>query len=100
MLENTYEFSTADVTTVERIVSADGVRINHLSLAQGQSVDPHQTADSAHMIITKGVLGLTLDDQEQHSYPAGSIVGIPAGTMLGIANIGEGTMHLFVIKTT
>jgi quercetin dioxygenase-like cupin family protein len=99
MIENTYVFSTADETAVERIVAGPGVRINHLSLAEGQSVDAHRTAEAAHMIITRGVLGLKLDEQEEHRYPEGSIVGIPAGTMLGISNIGEGTMHLFVIKT-
>ncbi len=98
MIEKTYAYSTADATTVERIVAEGGVRINHLSLAEGQSVDPHKTAEAAHMIVTKGVLGLSLDDRQQHRYPEGSIVGIPAGTLLGIANVGEGTMHLFVIK--
>ena len=51
------------------------------------------------MIVTRGVLGITLNDQEQHRYGEGSIVAIPANTMLGIANSGDVTMHLFVIKT-
>ncbi|MDD3942467.1 MAG: hypothetical protein WCY74_07330 [Sphaerochaetaceae bacterium] len=99
MIEKTYAFSTADATAVERIVATGDVRINHLSLAEHASVDPHKTAEAAHMIITKGVLGLTLDSQEEHRYPEGSIVGIPADTLLGIRNLGEGTMHLFVVKT-
>ena len=99
MIGKNYTYSTKDETAVERIVAESDVRINHLSLVEGGSVDPHRTAEAAHMIITRGVLGLTLDDREQGRYPEGSIVGIPAGTMLGIANIGEGTMHLFVIKT-
>jgi quercetin dioxygenase-like cupin family protein len=99
MIEKTYNYSTADATTVERIVGGPEVRINHLSLAQGEAVDPHPTAEAAHMIITRGVLALTLDDQAEHLYPEGSIVGIPAGTNLGIRNAGDKTMHLFVIKS-
>jgi len=99
MLETLYTFSTEDVTRVERIVDNPGVRINHLSLAKGESVDPHPTPEAAHFIITKGVLGLKLNDQEQKQYPEGSIIAIPAKTMLAITNLGEETMHLFVIKT-
>lgn len=99
MIEKVYAYSTEDMTAVERIVGGPAVRINHLSLGHGESVDPHPTAEAAHMIITRGVLGLTLDSQEEHQYAEGAIVGIPANTNLGIRNAGEGTMHLFVIKT-
>ncbi|MDD4218759.1 MAG: hypothetical protein PHR10_01040 [Sphaerochaetaceae bacterium] len=99
MIETLYTFSTDDTTRVERIVNQPCVRINHLSLAQGESVDPHPTPEAAHFIITRGVLGLKLNDQEQKSYPEGSIIAIPAKTMLAITNLGQETMHLFVIKT-
>ncbi|OHD30936.1 MAG: hypothetical protein A2Y31_11285 [Spirochaetes bacterium GWC2_52_13] len=99
MIEKVYSYSVADATAVERIVGGPDVRINHLSLAAGESLDPHPTPEAAHMIVTRGVLGITLNDQEQHRYGEGSIVAIPANTMLGIANSGDVTMHLFVIKT-
>lgn len=99
MIEQIYAYSTADTTAVERIVGGPDVRINHLSLAHGESVDPHPTAEAAHMIITRGELGLTLNGQEERRYAEGTIVGIPANTHLGIRNTGEGTMHLFVIKS-
>jgi quercetin dioxygenase-like cupin family protein len=99
MIETVYAYSTEDATAVERIVGGPQVRINHLSLAIGELVDPHKTAESAHMIITRGELGLTLDDQEEHIYAEGAIVGVPEGTLLGIRNSGKTTMHLFVIKS-
>jgi quercetin dioxygenase-like cupin family protein len=99
MIETVYAYSIEDATAVERIVGGPDVRINHLSLAAEKSVDPHPTEESAHMIITRGVLGLTLNDQEEHIYAEGAIVGIPAGTLLGIRNAGKSTMHLFVIKS-
>ncbi len=99
MIETLYTFSTEDATCVERIVNGPGVRINHLSLAKGESVDPHPTPEAAHFIITRGILGLKLNDQEQKRYSEGTIIAIPAKTMLDITNLGEETMHLFVIKT-
>lgn len=98
MIEKVYAYSIADTTAVERIVGGPQVRINHLSLAVGESVDPHPTAEAAHMIITRGTLGLTLNEQEEHSYAEGAIVEIPEQTLLGIRNAGNETMHLFVIK--
>ena len=71
MIEKVYAYSTEDMTAVERIVGGPAVRINHLSLGHGESVDPHPTAEAAHMIITRGVLGLTLDSQEEHQYAEG-----------------------------
>ncbi len=99
MIENVYTYSTADATAVERIVGGPEVRINHLSLAVGDTVDPHETAEAAHMILTRGVLGLTLNQQEEHTYREGDIVAIPGKTLLGIRNAGDTTMHLFVIKS-
>lgn len=99
MIEQVYTYSTADATAVERIIGGPNVRINHLSLAVGDAVDPHETAEAAHMILTRGVLGLTLDQQEEHTYTEGDIVAIPGKTLLEIRNAGETTMHLFVIKS-
>ena len=99
MIETIFNFSVEDKTTVERIIAQQGLRINHLSLAKGDSIDPHTTNEAAYMIVTKGILALTLNDQEQKRYPEGTIIKIPANTLLGIANKGSGTMHLFVIKT-
>ncbi|MGI6467076.1 MAG: cupin domain-containing protein [Sphaerochaetaceae bacterium] len=98
MVETLYEFSLKEATVVEQIVKEYGVRINHLSLAEGEKVDPHPTPDTAHMIVTQGTLAIKLNDQERKNYSAGTIIGIPANTMLDIVNGGKGVMHLFVIK--
>jgi len=50
------------------------------------------------MIVTEGTLSIALDDQEPHDYHEGSIIGIPAGTMMSISNNRETTLHVFVIK--
>ncbi|MFA5513626.1 MAG: hypothetical protein WDA17_01760 [Sphaerochaetaceae bacterium] len=98
MIEKLYKFNTEDVNSVERIVNTNGLRINHLGLIKGEIVTPHVTEEAAHMIITHGILTLKLDDQDPKEFPAGSIIEIPAKTLLGISNFGSTTMHLFVIK--
>ena len=98
MIEKTYRFNTTDETSIERIVEDYGVRINKLTLAGKQSAPAHPTAEDAHMIVTSGTLSIALDGQEAHEYPQGSIIGIPAGTMMSIENKLETTLHVFVIK--
>ncbi len=99
MPEKIYTFSTDDVTAVERIVNNEDLRINHLSLAGGESVDPHATAEAAHFIVTQGVLSLRLNEGIEEQYPTGSLIAVKAGSMLAISNRHPMTMHLFVIKT-
>ncbi len=98
MIETIYHFHTEESTKVERIVDDSGVRINHLVLVKGAGADPHPTPDDAHMIVTKGTLSIALNDQESHEYGEGSIIKIPAKTMMNIKNNGEETLHVFVIK--
>lgn len=98
MIEKTYLFNTTDETSIERIVEDYGVRINKLTLAAKQSAPAHPTAEDAHMIVTSGTLSIALDNQEAHEYPQGSIIGIPAGTMMSIQNNRDTTLHVFVIK--
>ncbi len=99
MPEKIYTFSTTDKTTVERLVDQATVRINHLSLASGESIEPHVTREAAHFIVTRGILSLKLNEGAEHTYPEGKIIEVKAGSMLAIANHGNETMHLFVIKT-
>ncbi|MBN2858636.1 MAG: cupin domain-containing protein [Sphaerochaetaceae bacterium] len=98
MIETHYSFNTTDETTIEKIVENFGVRINKLTLAGNQSAPVHPTSEDAHMIVTSGTLSIALDAQEPHDYHEGSIIGIPAGTMMSIHNNHETTLHVFVIK--
>jgi quercetin dioxygenase-like cupin family protein len=98
MIETVYNYHNQESTKVEMIVNDAGVRINHIVLIKGGAADPHPTPDDAHMIVTKGVLSISLADQEPHTYSEGSIIKIPSGTMMHIKNGGEETLHVFVIK--
>ncbi len=98
MIEKEYSFNTGDNTTIERIVEDCGVRINKLTLAEGEGAPTHPTPDDAHLIVVKGTLSIALAEQEPHLYEAGKIIRIPGGTVMTINNGGEGSLHLFVIK--
>ena len=98
MIEKVYQHHTGDTTKVERIVDDSGVRINLLTLAIGESADPHPTPEDAHMIIAKGTLKVAFGDQDFHTYSEGNIIHVPENTMMNLQNGGESVLRVFVIK--
>ncbi len=97
MIEKVYTYHTGDTTKVERVVE-DGVRINILTLAVNEGADPHPTPDDAHMIVAKGTLKVALGEQDYHTYNEGTIIKIPANTMMHLTNGGSTVLKVFVIK--
>jgi len=98
MIEQTYIYSTGNKTEIEMLVQDPTVRINHMILAPGDTIPSHPTSTRAFLVVTDGVLGLTLDAQEQHKYTKGSIIQIPANTSLGLTSLSDEPMRLFVVK--
>jgi quercetin dioxygenase-like cupin family protein len=99
MIEQTYVYSTGNKTEIEMLVQDPTVRINHMILAPGEAIPAHPTSSKAFLVVTDGVLGLTLDAQEQHKYAKGGIIQIPANTSLGLISLGDEPMRLFVVKS-
>ena len=98
MIETVYSYHTGETTKVERVVEDGGVRINVLTLAVNEAADPHPTPEDAHMIVSKGTLKVALGDQEFTTYSEGSIIKIPANTMMNLTNGGNSVLRIFVIK--
>ncbi|NCB01277.1 MAG: hypothetical protein EOM67_03810 [Spirochaetia bacterium] len=98
MIETVYTYHTGDNTKIERIIEDGGVRINLLTLGAGEGADPHPTPDDAHMIVAKGTLNVALGEQDFHTYEEGTIIKIPANTMMNLKNGGSTVLRVFVIK--
>jgi quercetin dioxygenase-like cupin family protein len=98
MIENKYSYTLTDTKTIERIVSDENVDINHMVLGPGEALPEHDTNSNVHMIVVRGAVTLRLDDQEPHTFPAGSIIAIPYRTHMNASNTGESIMEIFVIK--
>ncbi|CAB3287500.1 Putative cytoplasmic protein [Methanocaldococcus lauensis] len=99
MIEKVYEFkkdSTAKV--VEKIVNTEHVQINHIVLPKGEQMPKHYSNSYVHLIIVKGEMTLTLEDQEPHNYKEGNIVYIPYNVKMLIQNLNSDILEFFVIK--
>ncbi|NSW53070.1 MAG: cupin domain-containing protein [Anaerolineae bacterium] len=98
MIEKLYQFTVTDDKKIERIIDEEAVAINHMVLPQGDRLPPHAANSHVYMIVARGTISLQLDDQEEHHYPAGSIINIPFRTFMNAVNTHEETVELFVVK--
>lgn len=98
MLETLYSFTVTNDKKIERIIDEDLAAVNHMVLPQGDRLPPHAANSNVFMIVSRGTISLQLDEQEEHHYPAGSIINIPHRTFMNVVNTHEETVELFVVK--
>jgi quercetin dioxygenase-like cupin family protein len=98
MIEEVYEFKSLNEKVVEKIVSTEHVQINHVILPKGEQMPKHYSNSYVHLIITKGEMTLTLEDQEPHNYKEGNIVHVPFNVKMLIQNLNSDLLEFFVIK--
>jgi mannose-6-phosphate isomerase-like protein (cupin superfamily) len=98
MIETIYSFAKTDQKAIERIIDSDHLALNHMVLPGGEALPEHHANSNVFMVVVRGTLTLKLGDQEEHSYPAGSIVAIPYRTRMHPLNRGEDVLEFFVIK--
>ncbi|ADG13343.1 cupin domain-containing protein [Methanocaldococcus infernus] len=99
MIEKVYNFTTnANKKLIEKIVNTEHVIINHMVLPKGEKIPKHISNSYVHLIIIKGEMTLTLEDQEPNLYKEGSIVYVPFNTKMLIENKTSDLLEFFVIK--
>ena len=77
MVEKLYNYSLTDAKTIERILEDDYAGVNHMVLPKDAALPEHFANSHVYMIVARGAITLQLNDQEAHTYGAGSIVTIP-----------------------
>ena len=98
MTEKVYSFTTQQEKLIEKIVDDNPVMINHIILPEGDALPLHRANSNVYMILIKGRITLSLDDGDNRSYSAGSIVNIPFGTKMDVRNLDKELLEFFVVK--
>jgi len=99
MIEKTYNFTVESTSKiVEKVVSTDEVQIIHMIFPKGEGTPKHYTNSKVHLIVIKGEMTLTLEDQEPKVYPSGTIIHIPYNTKMIAQNLTSDILEFFVIK--
>jgi len=98
MVEKKYSYTLTDARTIERIIEDDHAAVNHMVLAKGDALPEHYSNSNVYMIVIRGIITLKLDEQEEHAYPAGSILIIPYRTKMNVFNQHNEVSEIFVVK--
>jgi quercetin dioxygenase-like cupin family protein len=98
MIEKIYQYTRTEEKAMVRIVDDERVNINHITVPPGEAVPTHVSNSYVHQIVLRGTLSLSLEDQEFHHHPAGSIVAVPFDKKMIIQNQGDETLEFFVVK--
>lgn len=98
MLEKRFNFEKTDGKIIEKIVADENVNINHMVLPKGEALPEHYSNSNVYMLVIRGNITLHLDDQDDHTYPTGSIINIPNNTKMNVFNDTCDLAEIFVIK--
>lgn len=98
MIENQYHYAISNEKVIEKIIEDDNLAINHMVLRKSEALPEHYSNSNVYMIVARGRVTLRLNDQEEHAYPAGSIINIPYKTKMNVFNDHEEVMEIFVVK--
>jgi len=98
MVEKKFDYTISTDKTIEKVILDDNVNINHMILPKGERLPEHYSNSNVYMIVAKGIVSLQLDKQENHKYPAGSIINIPYNTLMNVKNLDDEITELFVVK--
>lgn len=99
MIESISTFTNEKTKTIENLVDDDHAMINHIILPKEQGIPVHVSNSNVYLIIVKGKLSVTLNEQDPHKYTAGQIVSIPYQTTMCIDNMDEEILEFFVVKS-
>lgn len=98
MIEKEYKYKLTDSKIIERIVSDENVDINHMVLQKTEELPIHHSNSNVYLIIIRGQMSISLDEQAQSLYLKGSIVNVPYKTKMHIYNENDEVLEFFVVK--
>ncbi|HAE42853.1 MAG TPA: hypothetical protein DCG34_08040 [Clostridiales bacterium] len=99
MIEKNYNYQINDEKIIERIISDGNVDINHMILPKGGALPVHNSNSNVYMIIVRGTLTISLDEQLPSKYQKGNILNIPFDIKMHVFNEDEEILEFFVVKS-
>lgn len=98
MIEKVYQYTLEAQDLFEPIIEREDMRLNHVIVKPGKFFPKHPTDAKVCIIIIKGALDITLDQQEKKTYVAGQVIEVPQGVPSVLGNGSSEPLELFVVK--
>lgn len=98
MIEQIYQIATGDEKTVEKVIMDDNIHYIHMVFNKREGLPEHLSNSNVYMTVVRGKLSIALDDQEIHTYEAGTLLKIPENTKMNVRNLHDPVLELIVVK--
>lgn len=98
MIEEVFTLSRSEERNVDKVVQDDNLDYIHMIFNKNEGLPEHFSNSNVYMTVLRGMLSISLDEQETHTYPAGTLLKIPYKTRMNVRNEHEDRLELLVIK--
>lgn len=99
MLETAHRPVQTDLKTIETVVDAPTVMLNHMILPSGTGLPEHVSNANLCMILIRGQMTLRLGSEMPRTYQVGDVVEIPLGLQMNLNNFADDVLEFYVVKT-
>ena len=98
MIEQKFNLSRGNEKAVEKIIFDENVHYLHMVFNKDEGLPEHYSNSNVYMTVIRGLLSISLGDQEVHEYEAGTLLKIPFQTKMNVKNLHSETLELIVVK--
>lgn len=98
MVEQKFNLSRGNEKAVEKIIFDENVHYLHMVFNKDEGLPEHYSNSNVYMTVIRGLLSISLDEQEVHEYEAGTLLKIPFQTKMNVKNLHSETLELIVVK--
>lgn len=98
MVEKTFKITIGNERNIEKVIQDENIHYIHMVFGKDEGLPEHFSNSTVYMTVVRGILSVSLDEQEIHKYQAGTVLKIPFQTKMNVRNKDVDVLELIVVK--
>lgn len=98
MVEKTFKITIGNERNIEKVIQDENIHYIHMVFGKDEGLPEHFSNSTVYMTVVRGILSVSLDEQEIHKYQAGTVLKIPFQTKMNVRNKEADVLELIVVK--
>lgn len=98
MVEKTFKITIGNERNIEKVIQDENIHYIHMVFGKDEGLPEHFSNSTVYMTVVRGILSVSLDEQEIHKYQAGTVLKIPFQTKMNVSNKDADVLELIVVK--
>lgn len=98
MVEKIFKITKGNERNIEKVIQDENIHYIHMVFGKDEGLPEHFSNSTVYMTVVRGILSVSLDEQEIHKYQAGTVLKIPFQTKMNVRNKDVDVLELIVVK--